>query len=157
MGKEIERKFLIQSLDYRQEATKTYYKQGYISTDKNGVVRVRIIGDRGYLTIKGANQKAVRDEYEYLIPLNDAQEMIETLCQKPIIEKYRYKKEVSGLWWEIDEFLGDNEGLTIAEVELPCEDYAVILPEWIGKEVTGNPLYYNSNLVKHPYKDWNKK
>ncbi len=153
MAQEIERKFLVTITDYRT-AECTYYKQGYITTQKEGVVRVRIVGSDGYITIKGSNTGATRLEFEYPIPLADAHTLLEQLCQKPLIEKYRYRYPHAGLVWEVDEFLGDNLGLVVAEVEIPSEEHPIVLPHWVGQEVTGLPQYYNSNLVSHPYKDW---
>ena len=154
MGKEIERKYLIKTDNYRSCSSKKYYKQGYLSTSEERVVRIRIIEEKGFITIKGKNKGATRLEYEYQIPVNEANELIDTLCIHPIIEKFRYTCKIDDLTWEIDEFLGDNTGLVIAEVELPEENYPITLPAWIGKEVTSDTKYYNSNLVKHPYKEW---
>ena len=97
-----------------------------------------------------------RDEFEYEIPVDQAKELLDKLCLKPIIEKYRYKVEVDNLIWEVDQFMGDNEGLIIAEVEVPSEDYRFDIHEWIDKEVTGIERYYNSYISQHPYKNWQK-
>lgn len=153
MAKEIERKFLVTSDAYRSFPS-TYYKQGYITTQKMGVVRVRIVGTQGYLTIKGENQGATRLEFEYEIPLADAQEMLTTLCQKPLIAKYRYRCAIADVVWEVDEFLEENSGLVVAEVEIPHEEFPLSLPSWIGREVTGDARYYNSSLVAQPYATW---
>jgi CYTH domain-containing protein len=158
MAKEIEKKYLVKNSDYKENSSVTYIQQGYISTQKERVVRVRIKDDKGYITIKGENNGAIRLEYEYTIPLSEAKEMIETLCQKPIIEKYRYSyKAADGHTWEIDEFLGDNEGLVVAEIELLDENEVFTLPEWIGEDVTSDIRYYNSNLMINPYKNWKNK
>jgi len=127
------------------------YRQGYLSRTKERVVRVRTVGERGFLTIKGLATGASRIEYEYEIPFIEAISMLETLCEKPFIEKKRYEIEFHGLVWEVDEFLEENQGLVIAEVELETEDQYYEKPVWVGEEVTGDPRYFNSNLVKHPF------
>lgn len=154
MGKEIERKYIVKTTGYRNGSVRKYYKQGYLSADKNRVVRVRVIENEGFITVKGKNTGPVRSEYEYPIPAAEAHEIIDTLCLRPVIEKYRYLCPAGNLNWEIDEFLGDNKGLILAEVELPDENYLIELPDWAGEEVTGDTRYYNSNLVAHPYKEW---
>lgn len=155
MGKEIERKFLVNGTGYRKNSTMTYYKQGYLSVDKERTVRIRIIGEKGFITIKGKNEGISRPEYEYEIPVKEAGEILNNLCLKPIIEKYRYiYKHLDNTIWEIDEFLGENEGLIVAEIELPTEDTVFTKPDWIGKEVTDDPRYYNSNLIRNPFKQW---
>ena len=154
MGKEIERKYLIKKDDWRELAKGTVYRQGYLSTVKERTVRVRTIDDNGYLTIKGITVGATRAEYEYEIPAKDASYMLDELCEKPIIEKKRYVMDHEDLTWEIDEFDGENLGLIVAEVELTAEDQKIALPDWIGEEVTGDPRYFNSNLIKHPYSKW---
>jgi CYTH domain-containing protein len=156
MATEIERKFLVNGDLWRSLGTGEYYKQGYIQTQDQTTVRVRIVGDRAYLTIKGKNQGMVRAEFEYPIPLPDAEMMLATLCRPPFIEKIRYRIPQGDLIWEVDEFSGKNQGLIIAEVELQTEDQAIALPDWIGQEVTADPRYYNSNLVNHPYQCWSK-
>lgn len=154
MGKEIERKFLVKSEDWKELAKGIVYRQGYLSTVKERTVRVRTIGNSGFLTIKGITVGATRREYEYEISTSDADEMLDELCEKPLIEKKRYKIEFAGLIWEVDEFFGDNKGLVVAEVELSNEDQVIQKPQWIGDEVTGDPRYFNSNLTKHPYSQW---
>ena len=154
MAQEIERKFLVQSDTWRGLAPGIQYRQGYLSTVKERVVRVRTIGDKGYLTIKGITVSATRSEYEYVIPVREANEILDNLCEQPLIEKIRYKIPVSGLIWEIDEFTGANHGLIVAEVELSDENQAIALPGWIGDEVTNDPKYFNSNLIAHPYSVW---
>ncbi len=154
MGKEIEKKFLIKGEDWRKDSTGVLFRQGYLSTVKERTVRVRTIDNKGFLTIKGITIGATRAEYEYEISVSDANEMLDALCEKPIIEKNRYKIEYSNLIWEVDEFFGENEGLIVAEVELESEDQDIAIPEWIGEEVTGDPRYFNSNLIKHPFKNW---
>ncbi|OUL37381.1 adenylate cyclase [Nostoc sp. T09] len=154
MAKEIERKFLVSGDSWRKLAEGSLFIQGYISTAKQATVRVRIVGTQGYLTIKGLNVKYSRSEFEYPIPLEDAQEMLDTLCDRPLIEKVRYRIEYGNLIWEIDEFDGVNKGLILAEVELSDEQQQIELPIWIGEEVSDNPKYFNSNLVKHPFSQW---
>ncbi|GAB1538404.1 CYTH domain-containing protein [Scytonema sp. NUACC21] len=154
MAREIERKFLVKEDSWRRLAEGRVYRQGYIATQQGATVRVRIVGDRGYLTIKGPTVKYSRAEFEYPIPIEDAREMLDTLCQRPLIEKIRYKVEYSGLIWEIDEFDGVNKGLILAEVELSDEAQEIELPNWLGEEVSGNPKYFNSNLVKNPFSQW---
>lgn len=154
MATEIERKFLVKGDNWRSQGIGQRYKQGYIPTQDQTTVRVRIAGDRGYLTIKGKNQGMARAEFEYAIPLQDAEIMLETLCHRPLIEKMRYRIPQSDLVWEVDEFSGENSGLIIAEIELQHENQMFTLPDWIGQEVTEDPKYYNSNLVNYPYQDW---
>lgn len=153
MGVEIERKFLVRDVWPKENGT--LYIQGYLSRQKERTVRVRVVGEKGYLTIKGESQgTATRLEYEYIIPVDEAKEMLELLCEKPIISKYRYKVLYKNTLWEIDQFLGENEGLIVAEVELESEDQQIILPFWIDREVTGDPRYYNASLIKNPYQKW---
>ncbi len=154
MATEIERKFLVKGDEWRKLGKGTVYRQGYLSTVKERVVRVRTIDDKGYLTIKGITTGATRLEFEYEIPVKDANQMLDELCERPLIEKTRYVVEYGGLTWEIDEFAGENQGLILAEVELSSEDQQIELPDWIGEEVTGDPRYFNSNLIKHPFTRW---
>ena len=154
MATEIERKYRVKNTDWKALAKGTVYRQGYLSTVKERTVRVRTIDDNGYLTIKGITVGATRAEYEYEIPAKDANYMLDELCEKPIIEKKRYVVDYEDLTWEIDEFNGENRGLIVAEVELTTEDQKIALPDWIGEEVTGDPRYFNSNLIKHPYSKW---
>ena len=154
MATEIERKFLVAGEDWRALARGTRYRQGYLSTVKERTVRVRTIDDKGFLTIKGVTVGATRSEYEYMIPAADADEMLDNLCEKPIIEKNRYEILLNGVTWEVDEFLGDNDGLIVAEVELQSEDQSFAKPDWIGKEVTDDPRYFNANLIARPFSTW---
>lgn len=154
MGKEIERKFLITGDDYKALAKGIYYHQGYLSSQKERIVRIRTIENKGFLTIKGIAVGATRLEYEYEIPLADSNELLKSLCEKPTIEKHRYKLDYEGFTWEVDEFHGENEGLVVAEIELVTEDQAFRKPHWVGEEVSGDPRYYNSNLIKHPFRNW---
>jgi adenylate cyclase len=153
MALEIEKKFLLNNSDWRKEQG-VMYRQGYLNSVKERTVRVRIIGDKGYLTVKGISRGAVRAEYEYEIPGVEAEAMLDDLCEKPLIEKMRYKIAYKGFVWEVDEFCGENQGLIVAEVELESEDQKFEKPEWIGEEVTGDPRYFNANLVHHPYCRW---
>ncbi len=153
MGREIERKFLVQGQEWKQLARGTAMRQGYLSTDPERVVRVRVEGDAAALTIKGKSAGAVRGEWEYAIPKADAEELL-ALCLRPLIEKSRYRIDHAGMLWEVDEFYGDNAGLVVAEIELQSEDQQFDRPHWVAAEVTHDARYYNSNLLRHPYKDW---
>jgi CYTH domain-containing protein len=154
MAKEIERKFLVKSDAWRKLAEGTMYRQGYLNSVKERTVRIRTVGNEAFLTIKGLTVGATRSEYEYPIPLADCNAMLDTLAEKPVIAKKRYKIAKDGLTWEVDEFFGENQGLIVAEVELKSEDQAFTKPDWIGDEVTGDPRYFNANLIKHPYTKW---
>ena len=154
MGQEIERKFLLANDGWRENATGTVFRQGYLSTDPDRNVRVRIKGEKAFLTIKGRTEGVSRLEFEYEIPLDEAQDLLDTLCHKPLIEKTRYKVHIDGLVWEIDEFEGENRGLILAEVELESEDQAFERPSWLGREVSDDTRYYNSNLVANPFSRW---
>ncbi|WAL60032.1 CYTH domain-containing protein [Thermocoleostomius sinensis] len=154
MAMEIERKFLVVGDAWRSLAIGVAYRQGYLLSNKHLTVRVRMAGDTGYLTIKGATDGISRTEFEYAIPANDAAELLDTLCERPLIEKVRYRIPWQGLVWEVDEFAGANQGLVIAEVELSDPEQLVSLPAWIGKEVSYDPRYYNAQLAKHPYSEW---
>ena len=153
MGTEIERKFLVTEGPWRDAAVETY-RQGYLSTVKERTVRVRTINDKAYLTVKGISVGASRLEFEYEIPAEEAREMLDNLCEKPLIEKSRYKFDHCGLTWEVDVFFGDNEGLIVAEVELQSENQVFEKPQWVTEEVTSDPRYYNANLIKNPYSSW---
>jgi adenylate cyclase len=154
MAKEIERKFLLNGDTWKSLAKGTRYRQGYLNSVKERTVRVRTVGDKGFLTVKGITTGASRTEYEYPIPVPDAEGMLNELCEKPLIEKNRYKIKDRNLTWEVDEFFGENQGLIVAEVELQSEGQSFEKPEWIGEEVTGDPRYFNANLIKHPYTKW---
>jgi len=156
MPQEIERKFLVKNENYRQLGSSLLIQQGFLSTEKDRVVRVRIMGNEAWLTVKGITTGISRDEFEYRIPLDDAKYMLDNLCEKPAIKKCRYSVDFKGFTWEVDEYHGGNSGLVIAEVELPSEDSVFELPAWIGEEVTGDARYYNAMLVKNPYKNWRK-
>ena len=154
MGKEIERKFLLANDSWRGQVHGKRYRQGYLSTLKERTVRIRTAGDHGYITVKGISVGASRLEYEYEIPLADANEMLDKLCERPLVEKTRYRIPQGDIAWEIDEFEGENRGLITAEVELKDEDQKVSFPGWLGKEVTGDPRYFNANLVAKPFTSW---
>ncbi|MGK7946030.1 MAG: CYTH domain-containing protein [Microcystaceae cyanobacterium] len=155
MAIEIERKFLVTNNQWRKLGEGKLYRQGYIRTENSETsVRVRIAGNKGYLTIKGKKQGISRAEFEYEIPLADAAAMLDTLCDRPLIEKTRYCVMVGGLTWEIDEFWGENQGLIVAEIELKTENQSFERPDWIGEDVTDDLRYYNSSLVKNPYQNW---
>jgi len=153
MPTEIERKFLVKGDDWRNLGVGTRYCQGYIATGAR-TVRVRVVGDRGFITIKGPTSGIARAEYEYPIPVEDALEMLQTLCDPPLIQKIRHRVDWGGLVWEIDEFEGENQGLILAEVELTDANQAIVFPDWIGEEVSNDPRYYNSNLGRHPFSKW---
>lgn len=153
MGREIERKFLVTGVAWRQDEG-ILYRQGYLSTAPERTVRVRLVGERAYLTIKGRSAGATRAEYEYEIPVADADEMLTQLCERPLIEKRRHTVEHDGHVWEVDEFAGENAGLVVAEIELEHEEQTFARPTWVGVEVTDDPRYFNANLIHHPYRVW---
>ena len=155
MGIEIERKFLVNGTAWKTSSG-TPYRQGYLNRDKHRTVRVRIAGDAAFLTIKGVSVGATRAEFEYPIPLADAQSLF-ALCDGPVIDKVRYVLQHAGTTWEVDEFAGDNAGLVVAEVELTHEDQAFVRPDWLGEEVTQDVRYFNSSLASHPYGQWHDK
>ena len=154
MPEEIERKFLVTGDGWRATAQGMHYRQGFLSTEPERTVRVRLAGPRGSITIKGKTVGARREEFEYEIPVPDAKRMLDALCKRPLIEKVRYTLPVGRHIWEIDVFGGDNAGLVVAEVELGSEDEAFEKPDWAGEEVTDDPRYFNSNLVAKPYSTW---
>lgn len=151
MGVEIERKFLLKA-GYVPETTGERIAQGYLQTDPARTVRVRVRGERAYLTIKGKNEGARRAEYEYEIPLADGRELLALTTAR--IEKDRYKVPFAGKMWEIDIFHGKNEGLAVAEIELKKETETFRRPPWVTEDVTDDARYYNSALAAHPYADW---
>lgn len=154
MGIEIEKKFLITNDNWKKLGTGKEYCQGYLNSGTGPSLRIRTIGERGIITVKGPNEGGKRLEFEYDIPYIDAREMLDSLCHKPLIEKIRYKIPYGGFIWEVDVFKGENEGLIFAEIELESIDQPFDIPEWIGDEVTGDPKYYNSHLVSYPYSQW---
>lgn len=154
MAIEIERKFLLKNDGWRGLGQGTPYRQGYLSRRPESTVRVRVAGASAFLTIKGPSVDACALEFEYPLPVDDAQTMLDQLAERPLIDKVRYIVPCGGLLWEIDEFFGENQGLILAEVELSRPGQTISLPDWIGEEVTGDPRYFNSSLVKTPYRLW---
>jgi adenylate cyclase len=155
MGVEIERKFLVIGEAWRGQAfSETGYRQGYLANQSNVSVRVRIGGGKAFLNVKSAHLGIRRDEFEYPIPVQDAEEMFDALVQQPCIDKIRYLVRHGEHVWEIDVFSGANEGLVVAEIELQSEDEPFELPDWAGEEVSHDPRYLNVNLVHHPFRDW---
>jgi adenylate cyclase len=156
MGKEIERKFLVNGNEWRVGNKAVHICQGYLPSRADCAIRVRLLGEQAFLTIKGETEGITRLEYEYEIPVADAKEILARLCLQPYIEKNRYKVMHAGIKWEVDEFLTDNKGLIVAEVELESEEQRIDLPSWIGEEVSHDPRYRNASLIKHPYSQWGK-
>ncbi len=155
-NKEIERKFLVKNEVFKKESFKeTKIKQGFLSTVPERTVRVRIKGDKGFITVKGIGNEsgASRYEWEKEIPVSEVVDLLK-ICEPGVIDKTRYNVKSGKHIFEVDEFYGDNDGLILAEVELSAEDETIEKPEWLGEEVTGNVKYYNSYLVKHPFKKW---
>jgi adenylate cyclase len=157
MALEIERKFLVKanSKSWLKHATPSYIRQGYLCDDVRRSVRVRINEKAAFLTIKGQTVGMSRHEYEYAIPVDDAEKLL-AMCVHSIIVKTRHTLNIDGLIWEVDEFHHDNKGLIIAEVELDHVEQHVSLPEWIASEVTDDPRFYNLALCQHPYNIWVK-
>ena len=156
MPQEIERKFLVKG-EYKSLAKKSFrIAQGYLSSVAGRTVRIRIKGDKGYITIKGKSNGTglSRYEWEKEIPLNEAKELL-LLCEPGIIDKIRYEVVFENQTFEVDEFYGENEGLTLAELEFESEESSYMKPEWLGQEVTGDKRFYNSYLSKNPFKNWN--
>lgn len=154
MPQEIERKFLLKNNDWKKEIScSTEIRQGYLSLDNERNVRVRTRGKKGILTIKGKTENISRKEFEYEIPQLEAEELLD-LCHRPLIEKIRHEIVIGNHTWEIDEFLGENEGLIVAEIELEAEKQLFEKPNWLGKEVSDDVRYYNASLVKLAFKDW---
>ena len=154
MSIEIERKFLVEGDAWKSYADEGLEcKQGYLTTEPGNTIRVRIMGDQAYLTIKGVTSGITRTEFEYEIPVPDAAKMLE-LCKDAMVEKMRYFIEHGGMAWELDVFSGANEGLVVAEIELESEDQEFDLPDWAGKEVSSDPRYYNACLARHPFTTW---
>ena len=155
MNLEIERKFLVNKELWKRvkKPAGEYILQGYLIANVDKTIRVRVIGKKAFMTIKGKTENITRQEYEFKIPVNIASELIKNYAE-PVIEKLRYKIKYRGKTWEIDEFMSDNAGLIMAEVELIQENERIELPQWIDKEVSDDARYYNSNLSKNPYKNW---
>jgi adenylate cyclase len=156
MATEIERKFKVISDEYKKMGEPLNCKQGYLDTQNEPLVRVRIMGEKAYLTLKGKNEGIRRLEFEYEIPVLDAEELLTNFCSTTLIEKNRYILSIEEIIWEVDEFLGENSGLVIAEVELLSENDNFNKPSWIGREVSHDTKYYNYKLVEHPYSKWNE-
>jgi len=154
MPKEIERKFLVETEAWRGLGETVLFCQGYLSTHPARTVRVRLAGDRAWITVKGLSHGSERSEYEYAIPAADGAEMLGTLCIRPLLEKRRTRIPIGGLVWEVDEFSGENAGLIVAEVELQSSDEQITLPPWVGREVTGDARFYNSSLLENPFSRW---
>jgi adenylate cyclase len=155
MATEIERKFLLRDDGWRAEADDgEAICQGYLAGSEKSSIRVRVAGDKANLNIKSAKLDVTRQEYEYDIPLAEANELLNTLCEGPLIEKIRYHVRHGNHLWEVDVFGGDNDGLVVAEIELASTEEAFEKPDWLGEEVSNDKRYYNVCLVKHPYKDW---
>lgn len=154
MGLEIEHKFLVTSQAYRSLAEPVRYRQGYLCNASGKTIRIRIAGTKGYIAVKSGISGSVRREFEYEIPLSDAEEMLNGLSEGNIVEKYRYRIPYQGFVWEVDEFTGDNAGLVVAEVELAYRGQTFAIPSWVGTEVTGKVEYLNSSLSKKPYNTW---
>ena len=154
MAQEIERKFLVAGSSWKDGATGTPIRQGYLSSTKERTLRVRIAGGKAFLTIKGVNRGITRTEFEYPIPVADAETILVALCERPLIEKTRWVVVFEGFTWEVDEFHGENAGLVVAEVELPTAETQPALPPWVREEVSSDPRYFNANLVKKPFTAW---
>jgi len=155
MPTEIERKFLVTGTEWRQ-AFSVPIRQGYLCRDKGRTIRVRLAGGKAFITIKGITKGISRPEFEYEIPPADTEQLLK-LCDGPIIEKIRHIVNYKGSKWEVDEFLGENAGLIVAEIELEKEDQPFERPDWLGREVTGDPRYANSNLASNPYSTWHER
>lgn len=153
MATEIERKFLVVGEEWKLNTTPTLYRQGYLNSHSERTVRVRIVDTQAFLTIKSKNTGIIRQEFEYPIPLADANQLL-ALCETPPLEKYRYRIVIHQHIWEVDEFIGVNKGLVVAEIELSNEHESFLKPQWCGKEVSTDNRYYNSQLTLHPYSTW---
>ena len=153
MGLEIERRFVVDSDAWRGLAPAVQYRQGYLSVEKERTVRVRVVGEQAWLTLKGNISDVSRHEFEYAIPLADAQTIMAAMCPM-VVDKLRHRIEHGGFVWEVDEFFGDNAGLVLAEIELPDEDTPFAKPAWVGEEVTHDGRYTNAYLSKQPYTRW---
>ena len=157
MATEIERKFLVRNDAWKKEVTaKAEYLQGYLSTERSCSIRVRVEKDKARLNIKSATLGVTRSEYDYPIPVSEANEILRELCIRPLLKKTRFHVPYGDHTWEIDVFEGDNRGLVVAEIELSEPDEAFARPDWLGEEVSDDPRYYNVCLIKHPYRDWHR-
>ncbi len=153
MARETERKFLVDKRKWNASSQGIRIAQGYLCTVPDRIVRVRRKGGHGYLTVKGKNEGISREEFEYEIPVRDADAMLR-FCEQPIIEKVRYMEMIGGKAWEVDVFEGENEGLVIAEIELGSEEESFELPVWAGREVSQDTRFSNASLVQNPYRNW---
>ena len=157
MAIEVEHKFLLANDDWRKQVSHSAdYRQGYLSSDPTSSIRVRISDKHAWLNIKSATIGTQRNEYEYEIPLDDANEIIDLLCRKPLIEKTRHFITLGKHLWEIDDFKGENKGLIVAEIELSSAGETFEKPSWLGAEVTHDLRYYNNKLSLHPYTTWDE-
>jgi CYTH domain-containing protein len=156
MAIEIERKFLVLNSSYSSLVSPISYRQGYLAIFPDREIRVRMAGEKSFVTIKSKVNDTTRHEFEYAIPKEDAVFMLENLCVGSVIEKLRYRIAQGELCWEVDEFSGDNQGLVVAEIELPDSDFFFVKPDWIGEEITGDDRYLNAALAMNPYKNRNK-
>ena len=154
MAEEIERKFLVTGNKWKEGVQGIHLCQGYLNSAKERTVRVRIAGEQAWLTVKGPTSGISRSEFEYEIPLAEAKTMLAELAEQPVIEKIRYRIKFADMLWEVDEFLGANRGLVVAEIELTSKDQLFERPNWVGKEVSSDPRYFNSNLARQPYTTW---
>lgn len=154
MSVEIERKFLVRGTDWKKMGQAVAIRQGYLSSDRDRIVRVRIEDTSATLTIKGRMVGITRGEWEYSIPIDEADELLNGLCERPLIEKTRTRIVHDGLVWEVDVFFGDNQGLVVAEIELESEGQVFTKPDWVAEEVTDDPRYFNANLLRHPFTAW---
>lgn len=154
MAVEIERKFLVKDFSWMLGVKGKLYCQGYLVREKERTVRVRRVEDRAFLTVKGVSDGPSRLEYEYEIPVADGQELLDNLCEQPLIEKVRYLVPYAEMVWEVDEFRGVNKGLVVAEIELLSPEQEFEKPPWLGDEVTGDLRYYNSILSMRPFSTW---
>lgn len=155
MAMEIERRFLVKDESWRDLAEGQRYRQGYLSVDPARTVRVRVVGDDAWLTIKSQVSAMSRHEFEYAIPRADAEALMDAACPM-VVEKIRYKITHAGRLWEVDEFFGENAGLVVAEIELPSEATEFVHPGWLGAEVTADGRYTNAYLSQNPYSRWPK-
>jgi adenylate cyclase len=155
MALEIERKYLVINDKWKSSVeSETVMKQAYLVASPQMSIRVRVAGSKAFLTIKGATEGITRNEFEYAIPVADAEQMLASLVEGSVIDKVRYRVRCGDHVWDLDRFHGDNEGLMVAEVELAAEDETFARPEWVGEEVSDDPRYYNASLARHPYRDW---
>ena len=154
MPREIDRKFLVRSDAWKQGGKPARITQGYLSRTNERIVRVRLAGGKGFIAVKGKAQGPRRKEFEYEIPAAHAAEMLDQICERPLLDKLRHRVTVDGIMWEVDEFLGENAGLVLAQVGLAHNVQPIALPDWVGTEVTNDPRYSNNHLVSHPYGTW---